>query len=79
MVNSAVANLIANQKDAQIYSMMETGTTEGMYTMEENLARLWQRGEVSERTAVALARNPQVMLNRVRTRVPMVIPARANG
>ena len=66
MVNSAVGNLIAQAKDAQIYSMMETGSSEGMYTFEENLARLLQRRLISERTAVAIAKNPQVMLNRLR-------------
>ena len=66
MINQAVANLIANGKDAQIYSSMETGASDGMYTLEENLAGLLQQGEISERTAVALCRNPQVMLNRSR-------------
>lgn len=65
-VNSAVANLIANSKDTQIYSMMETGTGEGMYTMDECLARLWSRGAISERTAAAMAHNPRVMTDRAR-------------
>lgn len=68
MVNSAVSNLIAQAKDTQIYSMMETGSSEGMYTFEENLASLLQRRRISERTAVAIAKNPQVMLNRLRQR-----------
>jgi twitching motility protein PilT len=66
MVNPAVANLIAQAKDAQIYSMMETGGGGGMYTLEENLARLWQRGDISERTATALARSPKMMLERAK-------------
>lgn len=66
MVSPAAANLIANSKDAQIYSVMETGSHDGMYTLEENLARLWQRGEISELAAKSLAKNPKVMLDRAR-------------
>ena len=64
-VNSAVANLIANGKDAQIYSVMETGAAEGMYTMEENLVDHLLRGEISEARATALCRNPKVLYNRM--------------
>lgn len=66
MVNAAVANLIAHGRGAQIYSMMETGGSGGMYTLEENLARLWRRGEISERTATALAKHPKIVLDRAK-------------
>lgn len=71
-VNSAVANLIAHGKDAQIYSMMETGSNEGMYTMEEKVAALHRQGDITERTALALCRNPNVLLNRLRQSAPPV-------
>jgi len=63
-VTSPVANLISNAKDTHIYSIMETGRSDGMYTLDENLAGLLRDGEISERTASGLARNPQVMLTR---------------
>ena len=67
-INSAVSNLIVQGKDAQIYSMMETGSSDGMYTLEENLAGLFDVGEISERTARALCKNPNVLFNRIRRR-----------
>jgi twitching motility protein PilT len=64
MVNSAVANLIATGKSNQIYSAMETGSQIGMQTLEEDLARLWHAGMISEQTASTFARNPSVLRER---------------
>ncbi|MCH2127902.1 MAG: PilT/PilU family type 4a pilus ATPase [Pirellulaceae bacterium] len=63
-VNNPVANLISQAKDVHIYSIMETGRADGMYTADECLAQLLREGMISERTARGLARNPQVMLSR---------------
>lgn len=60
----AIANLIATKKSAQIYSSMETGTGAGMQTFEQDLARLWVSRRISEMTAFAMARNPQVLRDR---------------
>ena len=64
MVNPAVANLIATAKSNQIYSTMEAGGALGMQTLEHDLARLWVSGQISEMTAVAMARNPNVLRDR---------------
>ncbi|MFO0903829.1 MAG: ATPase, T2SS/T4P/T4SS family [Pirellulales bacterium] len=64
MVNAAVANLIATGKSSQIYSALETGGPQGMHTLEEDLARLWRRGHLSEQSALAMARNPAVVRER---------------
>ena len=64
MVTPAVGNLIANAKSSQIYSTMETGTALGMQTLEQDLARLWVAGAISETTAATMARNPAVMRDR---------------
>ncbi len=64
MATPAVANLIAAAKGNQIYSSMETGTAQGMQTLEHDLARLWVAGWLEEATAAALARNPAVMRDR---------------
>lgn len=60
----AIANLIASSKSAQIYSAMETGTSLGMQTLEQDLARLWVSGRISEATAFAMARNQGVLRDR---------------
>ncbi len=53
LVNTpAVANMIAMGKSSQIYSSMETGKNFGMQTLEQDLARLWVSGRISEQTAV---------------------------
>ncbi|MHA3771333.1 type IV pilus twitching motility protein PilT [Verrucomicrobiota bacterium sgz303538] len=64
IVTPAVANLIATGKSAQIYSAMEAGSTHGMQTLEQDLARLWISGRISETTAIAMAHNPSVLRDR---------------
>jgi len=77
IVTPATANLIATAKSSQIYSTMETGTGQGMQTLEQDLARLWVSNQISENTAVALARNPQVLRDRAALlrRTPQARPA----
>lgn len=43
MSNSAVRNLIREEKVHQIYSIMQTGTDIGMKTMNQSLADLYQK------------------------------------
>ncbi|MGA3066880.1 MAG: PilT/PilU family type 4a pilus ATPase [Tepidisphaeraceae bacterium] len=65
LVNTpAVANLIALGKSNQIHSNMETGRAVGMQTLEQDIARLWVTGRITEQTAVATCRNVQVMRER---------------
>ena len=63
-VTSSVANLISQSKDSHIYSSIETGRSDGMYTADECLAQLLRTGQISERTARGLARNPQLVVSR---------------
>ncbi|MGE3536615.1 MAG: type IV pilus twitching motility protein PilT [Candidatus Tectimicrobiota bacterium] len=65
MVTPAVAHLIATARSAQIYSAMETGGGLGMQTLEDNLAHLVLQGHIAESTAMAMARNPAVMRDRL--------------
>jgi twitching motility protein PilT len=62
----AVANLIATEKTGQIYSAMESGTASGMQTLEHDLARLLVGGMISETTATAMARSPNVLRERAK-------------
>lgn len=58
LASAAIANLIANGKSAQIYSMLEMGGEQGMLTLEQSLARLVNSGKIKEQTALAFTRNP---------------------
>ena len=65
LVNTpAVGNLIALGKSNQIYSSMETGRNFGMQTLEQDLARLWVSGRITEQTAVASCRSVPVLRER---------------
>ena len=64
-VTSAVANLVMNGKSTQIYSTMESGSADGMQTLDQNLAQLLHKGQISERTALAYARSPNIVQERV--------------
>jgi twitching motility protein PilT len=65
MVTSAVANLIATAKSAQVYSAMESGAAQGMQTLEQDLARLLVAGQITEPTALGVSRNPTGLRERV--------------
>ncbi len=62
---SACANLIATGRTAQIYSVIETGKSAGMQTLDQSLAELLAAGHVDERTAIALSKNPEVLKRRL--------------
>jgi twitching motility protein PilT len=53
----AIRNLIRSSKTHQIYSLMQTGATYGMQTMDQGLARLVKEGRVSEAVAFDRCRN----------------------
>jgi twitching motility protein PilT len=76
LTTPAVANLVATAKSAQIYSTMEAGQASGMQTLEQDLARLWVSGRVSESAAVAMARNVGVLRDRAALLQKRQLPAR---
>jgi twitching motility protein PilT len=49
--DDAVRNLIRQGKTEQIYSVMQTNTSRGMQTMEQNLADLVVRRVITQETA----------------------------
>ncbi len=80
IVTPAVSNLIATGKSAQIYSVMETGMSSDMQTLEQDLARLWVTGRISETVALGMARNPSVLRDRAALfRRERATPAKNNG
>lgn len=62
---SASANLIASGRSAQLYSVIETGRPYGMRTLDQSLAELISAGLVSERRAMAISKNPDILKGRV--------------
>ncbi|HHN74752.1 MAG TPA: type IV pilus twitching motility protein PilT [Acidobacteria bacterium] len=66
--NSAIRNLIREDKVHQIYSMMQTGQAQhGMQTFNQSLATLYFRRQISMQIALDVSHNPeelQEMINR---------------
>jgi twitching motility protein PilT len=64
-ITSAAANLIAIGKSALIYSAMEAGHAQGMQTLEQDLARLCMAEKITVAAAMARARNPGLLRDRI--------------
>lgn len=56
--NSAVANLIREGKVAQLKSVMETHSKEGMITLDNHLKQLYKAGEITKETMVTYLDDP---------------------
>ena len=64
MVNTpAIANLIRERKISQIYSQLQTGSKDGMNTLEQCLKGLVDQGEISQKEALSKASNPKALLS----------------
>jgi twitching motility protein PilT len=59
VVTSAISALIREGKTHQIYSAIQTGSGQGMCTMEKSLAELFQGGLITEEDALSKANHPQ--------------------
>lgn len=57
--NTAIANLIRDNKNHQIYSVVETSKREGMVTMDRAVKALYARGAISYEDAGSIMRNPK--------------------
>ena len=63
LVNTpAVANLIRENKVAQIKSALQTGSKDGMCTLEQDLKRIYRNGLITLKTALAHASYPEEIL-----------------
>ncbi|KAA8981212.1 hypothetical protein [Halospina sp. K52047b] len=56
--NSAIRNLIREDKVAQMYSAIQTGGQLGMQTLDQHLQNLLQKGTISREEAQAKAKMP---------------------
>jgi twitching motility protein PilT len=55
----AIRNLIREDKVAQMYSSVQTGSAHGMQTLDQHLAQLIKAGTVSRQEAMIKAKNPE--------------------
>ena len=63
LVNTpAIANLIRERKVSQIYSQLQTGSKEGMNTLEQCLLGLVNSGDITRQEAMGKASNPKALL-----------------
>ncbi len=62
--NRAIRNLIREGKYNQLFSAIQTGTEEGMITMDASLNRLVNEGLVDYRTALEVASDPREFAGR---------------
>jgi twitching motility protein PilT len=60
--DDAVRNLIRQAKVEQIYSVMQTGSSKGMQTLEQSLVDLISRGIITQDTALARSSRPDQLL-----------------
>ncbi len=58
---SAIGNLIRENKIAQIKTAIQTSADEGMMTMDQNIKRLFEAGEITELIARANMANPETL------------------
>ena len=64
MVNTpAIANLIRERKVSQIYSQLQTGSKDGMNTLEQCLQQLVESGDITQQEALGKASNPKALLD----------------
>ena len=65
LVNTpAISNLIRERKVSQIYSQLQTGSKEGMNTLEQCLEGLIKSGAITQDEALSKAANPKALLNK---------------
>ena len=60
-VNSAIRNMIRDNKNHQISNAIAAGGREGMTTMDQSIAALYQKGMITEQTALEYADNAEML------------------
>jgi len=58
----AIGNLIRERKISQIYSQLQTGSKDGMNTLEQCLLKLIESGKISSQEALGKASNPKAII-----------------
>ena len=68
--NTAIRNMIRENKTYQIISTMQTGKRQGMQTMDDAIYELFLRGDISADSAVSYAQNAGEMSGKVNFDMP---------
>jgi twitching motility protein PilT len=62
MINTpAISNMIREAKIAQVRSVLETSSKEGMHSMDQDLQRLYKEKMISKEEAQMYMENPEVL------------------
>lgn len=65
----AVSNMIRDSKNYQIDNLIQTSGSQGMISMDQYIVGLYQKGEISEGTAMLSAINPEQMKRKLGSKV----------
>ena len=65
-VDSSVQAAIRNNNIAEIFQMLTEGKTKGMFTMQQDLYRLYKLGRITAETAMNFSNNTKVMANLIK-------------
>jgi twitching motility protein PilT len=63
--NYAIANLIREARTHEIPGVIEVGSQQGMYTLDQNLEQLVNAGTITSPTALSVAYRPEVLRNKL--------------
>ena len=58
-MNNAIRSMIRDNRNHQIDNAISSGSREGMISMDQSIARLWQEGKISRDTALHHAEKPE--------------------
>ena len=64
-VNSAIRNMIRENKGHQIDMAISTGAAEGMISMDQSILHLYRNGKITKETALEYADNPEQLERRL--------------
>ncbi len=78
-MNNAIANLIRERQLQQIYSVIQTGRTEGMMTMNESLRRLVGEGKIDQDLAIERSPRPRELARMLGVYMPEAGSAEGEG
>ena len=65
IANTAVRNLIREDRIYQIPSIIQSGGVEGMQSLDQDLQRLLSQGKIERKLAQGIADNPKLFSQKV--------------
>lgn len=65
LANSAIRNLIREGKSFQIPSIIQTSKKEGMQMMDDSIANIFYRGQISDQTAINYAHDSEALRRKI--------------